>query len=123
CQLKTGKSLSMFSDTLGQKYFLSDKRHSAGARPPLYKGRSEKFSCCGKVTRRLQSVNAKRALRTKIHRQRPLRSGAGRVADQLAERFADRQHPSQIVGGKIWSRFLNGRGFAADLNDPDDLAF
>src|SRR5882762_6093145 len=33
-QLKTGKPLTMFTDTFGQKNLLSDKRHSAGTRPP-----------------------------------------------------------------------------------------
>jgi len=33
----------VFTDAFGQKYFLSDKRHSAGARPPLYEVEMKKF--------------------------------------------------------------------------------
>jgi hypothetical protein len=33
----------MFTDTFGQENFLSDKRHSAGTRPPLMRVEAEKF--------------------------------------------------------------------------------
>src|SRR5579862_9843935 len=60
CKFKTGKPLTMFTDAFGQKYFLSDKRHSAGARPPFSRVEARKISSSGKVTRRISSVNVNR---------------------------------------------------------------
>src|SRR6267143_1277381 len=32
CELEAGEPFAMFTDALGEKYFLSDKRHGAGVR-------------------------------------------------------------------------------------------
>src|SRR5260370_3800342 len=57
-ELKTRKPFAMFTDAFGEKNFLSDERHGAGLPCLREWSGSEKFSCCGKVTRRYCSVNA-----------------------------------------------------------------
>src|SRR5437899_142863 len=57
-KLKTRKPFTMFTDAFGKKYFLSDERHCAGLPCLRVWVEGEKFSCCGKVTRRYCSVNA-----------------------------------------------------------------
>jgi hypothetical protein len=42
--------------------------------------------------------------------------------NEFSERLAERQNFSQVVGGKVRARFESGCAFAADLNDPNDLA-
>jgi hypothetical protein len=56
----------MFTDAFGEKYFLSDKRHGVGMKPPLFE-LSEKKSRHGKVTRTVGRVNANCCFRGKMN--------------------------------------------------------
>src|SRR6266481_9345638 len=87
-KLEAGEPFAMFSDALGEKYLLSDKRHGAGVRC-LRENVTSKILCCGKVARRFWSVNAfqRFAGKSAVKLRRMLRGCHKAPQDQL-ERFS-----------------------------------